>query len=123
MIKYNNLNQTLITEFQFLFTHSLQHTFIWPQKEMTNVSYVQPVVQKTFQFIGGINLFLCFTLKFTSVAANLFNPPLPLPPSFSLALYIFTFTQYKATWPCSNTKNSFDHPFSGSPNFNTLLGP
>jgi hypothetical protein len=79
--------------------------------------------RKLHQFISGINLFLCFTLKFNSVAANLFNPPLPLPPSLSPTLYIFTFTQHKATWPCSKTKNLFDHPFSGAPILNTLLGP
>lgn len=68
---------------------------------------------KTFsQFLQGINLCLGFTLKLTFVAANLFNPP-PLPCSLSPALYIFTFTQYKATWLCSNSKNSFDLPILG----------
>jgi len=52
--------------------------------------------RKLSQFIGDIIIFLCFPLKFTSVLANLFNPPLPLPPSLSSAFYIFTFTQYEA---------------------------
>jgi hypothetical protein len=47
--------------------------------------------RKLPHFVGGIILFLYFTLKFTSVATNIFNPPLP--PSLStarLCFYLYT---------------------------------